>query len=172
MFLALPITRSSFMSGVLLRFRISTVGMEVGFPFAAQNQMENAVRSSRGSAAGRSPDRSRRASSNGTAGQGHKDTHTDCNCECDKRPMLDLVGEPAQCIVTEFRRIVAHGMRAGMKPIGDAAQHGAMAAPTRSTTSAVLADVRSPTRSSCCSSDRKRRSISRTLGSIAREYPD
>jgi hypothetical protein len=38
--------------------------------------------------------------------------------------MLDLVGEPAQCIVTEFRRIVAHGMRAGMKPIGDAAQHG------------------------------------------------
>jgi hypothetical protein len=98
--------------------------MEVGFPFAAQNQMENAVRSSRGSAAGRSPDRSRRASSNGTAGQAHKDTHTDCNCECDKRPMLDLVGEPAQCIVTEFRRIVAHGMRAGMKPIGDAAQHG------------------------------------------------
>jgi hypothetical protein len=122
--------------------------MEVGFPFAAQNQMENAVRSSRGSAAGRSPDRSRRASSNGTAGQAHKDTHTDCNCECDKRPMLDLVGEPAQCIVTEFRRFVAHGMRAGMKPIGDAAQHV------------------------CCSSDLKRRSISRTLGSIAREDPD
>jgi hypothetical protein len=40
-FLALPITRSSFMSVVLLKFRISTVGMEVGFPFPAQNQTEN-----------------------------------------------------------------------------------------------------------------------------------
>jgi len=38
--------------------------------------------------------------------------------------MLDLVGEPVQCIVTEFRRFVAHGMRAATKPIGDAAQHG------------------------------------------------
>jgi hypothetical protein len=74
--------------------------------------------------AGSSPDCSRRACSNGTAGQAHKDTYTDCNGECDKRPMLDLVGEAAQCIVTEFPRFVAHGMRAATKPIGDVAQHG------------------------------------------------
>jgi hypothetical protein len=37
--------------------------------------------------------------------------------------MLDLVGEASQCIVTEFRSFVAHGMRAATKPIGDAAQH-------------------------------------------------
>jgi hypothetical protein len=28
------------------------------------------------------------------------------NCECDKRPMLDLVGRAAQCIVAEFSRFV------------------------------------------------------------------
>src|SRR6266550_2894812 len=100
------------------------VGMEVGFPFLASPKPKTstdfemplghreAVRSSRRSAAGRSSDSSRRASINGTAGQAHKDTHTDCNCECNKRPMLDLVGEPAQCFVTQFRRFVAHGMRA------------------------------------------------------------
>jgi hypothetical protein len=38
--------------------------------------------------------------------------------------MLDLIGEAAQCIVAEFRRFVAHGMRAATKPIGNAAQDG------------------------------------------------
>jgi hypothetical protein len=38
--------------------------------------------------------------------------------------MLDLVGQAAQCIVTEFSRFVAHGMGAATKPISDAAQHG------------------------------------------------
>jgi hypothetical protein len=66
----------------------------------------------------------RRVCSNGTAGQAHKDTHTDRSCKCDKRPVLDLIGEATQCIITEFRRFVAHGMRAATKAIGDAAQHG------------------------------------------------
>jgi hypothetical protein len=38
--------------------------------------------------------------------------------------MLDLVGQAAQCIVTEFSRFVAHGMGAATKPISDAAQYG------------------------------------------------
>jgi hypothetical protein len=39
--------------------------------------------------------------------------------------MLDLVGQAAQCIVTEFSRFVADGMgAAATKPISDAAQHG------------------------------------------------
>jgi hypothetical protein len=38
--------------------------------------------------------------------------------------MLDLVGQAAQCIVTEFSRFVAHGMGAATKSISDAAQYG------------------------------------------------
>jgi hypothetical protein len=38
--------------------------------------------------------------------------------------MLDLVGQAAQCIVTELSRFVAHGLGAATKPISDAAQHG------------------------------------------------
>jgi hypothetical protein len=38
--------------------------------------------------------------------------------------MLDLVGQAAQCIVADFRRFVAHGMRAATKSIGNAAQDG------------------------------------------------
>src|SRR4029077_13652758 len=73
---------------------------------------------------GRSAGRSRGACSSGTAGQAHKDTHTDCNCECDKRPMLDLVGQAAQCIVTEFSRFAAHGMGPATKRSSEAPQHG------------------------------------------------
>src|SRR5205807_1068019 len=51
-----------------------------------------------------------RAAGHGTAGQAHKDTHTDCNCDCNNRPMLDLVRQAAQCIVrTGISRLTKHG---------------------------------------------------------------
>src|SRR5258707_501419 len=92
--------RSSFMCMVLLRFRISTDGRDAGFHSPTTTSMDfempsvnrDAARSSRRSAAGLC--RSRRACSNGTAGQAHKDTQTDCNCECDKGPMLELEHRP------------------------------------------------------------------------------
>jgi hypothetical protein len=44
--------------------------------------------------------------------------------------------------------------------------------PTWSAVSTALAEVWTPTRSKRFSIDRKRRSISRTLADIVREYPD
>jgi hypothetical protein len=48
----------------------------------------------------------------------------------------------------------------------------ATVSPTWSAVCTALAEVRTPTRSKRFSIDRKRRSISRTLADIAREYPD
>src|SRR5712691_3668976 len=48
----------------------------------------------------------------------------------------------------------------------------ATASPTRSAACTAVAEVRPPTRSSCFSSDRSRRSISVRSAAIAREYPD
>ena len=62
--------------------------------------------------------------------QAHKNSHADCNCERDKRAVLDFLGKAALRIVAKLRRLaadlsrfVAHGMGAPAKPVGYAAQH-------------------------------------------------
>jgi len=93
--------------------------------------------------------------------------------------MLGLVGEATQGIVAElhhlvaeFRSFIAHGIGAIAKLIGDAVNKGATAFATRSAASAMLADVRPPAPLTRCSSERRRRSIWRTLVDIAWEYSD
>jgi hypothetical protein len=41
------------------------------------------------------------------ADQAHKNSHADCNCERDKRAMLDFLGKAAQGIVAKLRRLAA-----------------------------------------------------------------
>src|ERR1700730_12445813 len=63
------------------------------------------------------------------ADQAHKNSHANCNCERDKRAMLDFLGKAAQgivaklrCLAADFCRFVAHKIGAPAKPVGHAAQ--------------------------------------------------
>ena len=93
--------------------------------------------------------------------------------------MLDFLGKAAQgivaklrCLAADFRRFVAHGIGATAKPVGYAAQHRGNGLPD------VVGGLHGTRRGSDTNtfqtlfSDRKRRSISRTLADIVREYSD
>ena len=100
--------------------------------------------------------------------------------------MLDLVGKAAQGVVADLGRFVAKPGRLASDFRGVVAKElapprnrsamplraDAMVSPTRSAAWVALAEVRLPTRSNRCSSDRRRRSISPRSAEIAREYPD